>query len=91
MRLEKIFPSFILVLTLSLLAVIIQGCTRGNANPTPVSVKELTVESPPPVLLSGMDYANQAKGCGDIFVYNSNHASSEFALVSIDDSTAKSR
>ena len=37
-----------------------------------------------PTLKPKMDYVNKANGCGDIFVYKSNRAGSEYVLVSID-------
>ena len=37
-----------------------------------------------PTLTPEMDYVNRASGCGDIFVYKSNRARSEYVKVSID-------
>ncbi len=46
-------------------------------------VKEFTAATALPVLIPEMEYVNRANGCGDMFVYKSNRAGSEFITVSI--------
>jgi len=46
--------------------------------------EETTAATALPTLTPEMDYAGKANGCGDIFVYRSNHARSEYVKVWID-------